>query len=79
MANYHVGCGIAGIYAGTLNKKGDMWTNKSDVTQEVLNCAFEYLYSNEKEIRATIDGKRYVMRIVPITEDEPQESEEQTE
>ena len=21
MAEYHVGCGIAGIYAGTLNKK----------------------------------------------------------
>lgn len=76
MAEYHVGCGIARIYAGTLNKKGDMWVNKSDVTQEVLNCAFEYLYSNEKEIRATIDGKRYAMRIVPITEDEPQESEE---
>ena len=75
MANYHVGCGIAGIYAGILNKKGDMWINKSDVTQEVLNCAFEYLYSNEKEIKATIDGKRYAMRIVPITEDEPQESE----
>ena len=52
-----------------------MWINKSDVTQEVLNCAFEYLYNNEKEIRATIDGKRYAMRIVPITEDEPQESE----
>ena len=45
-----------------------MWVNKSDVIQEVLNCAFEYLYSNKKEIRATIDGKRYAMRIVPITE-----------
>ena len=73
MANYHVGLGITGIYAGTLNKKGDMWVNKSDVTQEVLSCAFEYLYNNETEIRATIDGKRYVMRIVPFTEDEPQE------
>lgn len=76
MANYHVGCGIAGIYAGTLNKKGNMWTNKSLVTNEVLNCAFEYLYTNEKEFRATIDGKRYAMRIVPITDIEPQESEE---
>lgn len=75
MADYHVGCGIAGIYAGTLNKKGNMWVNKSEVTQEVLNCAFEYLYLNEKEFRATIDDKRYAMRIIPITEDEPQESE----
>jgi hypothetical protein len=31
MAKYHVGCGIIGIYAGTLNKKGDTWTRKSDV------------------------------------------------
>ena len=76
MAEYHVGCGIAGIYAGTLNKKGDMWVNKSLVTNEVLNCAFEYLYTNEKEFRATINGKRDAMRIVPITEIEPQESED---
>lgn len=75
MAEYHVGCGITGIYAGTLNKKGDIWVNKSEVTQEVLNCAFEYLYINKKEFRATIDGKRYAMRIIPITEDELQESE----
>jgi hypothetical protein len=74
MAEYHVGCGIAGIYAGTLNKKGDMWLNKSLVTNEVLNCAFDYLYSNEKEVRATINDVKYVMRIVPITE--PQESED---
>ena len=76
MAEYHVGCGIAGIYAGTLNKKGDMWINKSLVTNEVLSCAFDYLYSNEKEFRATINGKRYAMRIVPMTEEEPQGSEE---
>lgn len=66
MAEYHVGCGIAGIYAGTLNKKGNMWVNKSDVTEEVLNCAFEYLYSNNKVITATIDGTKYVMQIVKL-------------
>ena len=31
MPEYHVGWGIYGIYAGTLNKKGDMWLRKSDV------------------------------------------------
>ena len=77
MANYHVGCGIAGIYAGTLNKKGDMWINKSLVTNEVLSCAFDYLYSNEKEFRATINDVEYAMRIVPITE--PQEEVEPQE
>lgn len=74
MAEYHVGCGIAGIYAGTLNKKGDMWINKSLVTDEVLGCAFAYLYSNEKEFRVTIDDVEYAMKIVPI-EVEPKESE----
>ena len=74
MSEYHVGCGIAGIYAGTLNKKGDMWINKSLVTNEVLSCAFDYLYTNEKEFRATIYDVEYAMRIVPMTE--PQESED---
>lgn len=36
MAEYHVGFGKAGIYAGTLNKKSDMWVNKSLVTNEVF-------------------------------------------
>ena len=74
MAEYHVGCGITGIYAGTLNKKGDMWINKSLVTDEVLSCAFDYLYTNEKEFRATVNDVKYAMRIVPI-EVEEQESE----
>lgn len=76
MAEYHVGCGITGIFAGTVNKKGNMWINKSDVTQEVLNAAFDYLFVNEKEIKATVDGKSYAMRIVPIIEADNVESEE---
>ena len=66
MAEYHVGCGITGIYAGTLNKKGNMWLNKSLVTDEVLNCAFDYLYSNKKELRVKINDVEYCMRIVPV-------------
>ena len=44
MAEYHVGCGIAGIYAGTLNKKKDMWVNKSDVTEEATWSVVQHLY-----------------------------------
>lgn len=44
MAEYHVGCGFAGIYAGTLNKKGNMWVNKSDVTEEAICSVVQYLY-----------------------------------
>lgn len=42
---YHVQCnpnsGI--IHAGTINKKGDRWVNKSDVTKEVLEAARDHL------------------------------------
>lgn len=65
MAEYHVGCGAFGIYAGRLNKKGDMWVSKSEVTDEVLSSAFDYLYYNKKEFIVKVDGKEYVMRIVP--------------
>ena len=65
MTEYHVGCGIFGIYAGRLNKKGNQWLSKSDVTEEVLDSAFDYLYTNKKEIIAKVDGKEYAMRIVP--------------
>jgi len=42
---YHVQCnpdsGV--IHAGTINKKGDKWVNKSDVTNEVLEAARDHL------------------------------------
>lgn len=44
MAEYHVGCGIAGIYAGTLKKSGDEWLNKSDVTNEAINTVAQHMY-----------------------------------
>lgn len=40
MAEYHVGNGLAGIYAGTLNKSKTMWQNKSDVTDEAIAAVF---------------------------------------
>lgn len=65
MAEYHIGCGAFGIYAGILNKNKNMWVSKSEVTDEVLSSAFDYLYGNKKEFIAKVDGKEYVMRIVP--------------
>lgn len=43
MTEYHVGCGITGIFAGTLNKKGDTWVNKSDVTDEAMGAVGQFL------------------------------------
>lgn len=68
MAEYHVGCGIAGIYAGTLNPKGDTWRNKSDVTHETLCAVAQYLLFQGKEFRFQHKGQWYVMRIEEIEE-----------
>lgn len=43
MADYHVGCGIAGIYAGTVKKNGIEWQNKSLVTDEAIDAVRDYL------------------------------------
>lgn len=64
MAEYHVGCGIAGIYAGTLNKKSDLWRNKSEVTEEAVCAVAEYLLTNQKEFHFDYRGKKYIMRIL---------------
>lgn len=49
MAEYHVGCGLAGIYAGTLKpKKKDEWLNKSDVTDEAVESVRDWLYTRYK-------------------------------
>lgn len=44
MAEYHVSAGLFGIYAGRINKKGDQWLEKSDVTDETLCAVRDYLY-----------------------------------
>lgn len=43
MAEYHVGCGAFGIYAGTLKKNGREWLNKTDCTDEALEAVRDYL------------------------------------
>ena len=68
MAEYHVGAGLFGIYAGTLNPKGDTWRNKSEVTREALCASAQYLLDNDKEYRfqRKADGKWFAMRISEI-------------
>lgn len=42
MAEYHVGCGVAAIYAGTCSKPG-VWKYKSVVTDEALKAVADYM------------------------------------
>lgn len=70
MADYHVGAGLFGIYAGTLNPKGDTWRNKSEVTKEALGATAQYLLENEKEYRfqRKSDEKWYVLKVEEMEE-----------
>lgn len=63
MAKYHVGCGIIGIYAGTLNKKGDTWTRKSDVTDEAIIAVAQFLLEHEEAMVFNYQGKKYRLAV----------------
>ena len=65
MADYHVGCGITGIFAGTLNKKGDTWVNKSDVTDEAIVAVAQFLLEHEEAMNFNYQGKRYRLVVEP--------------
>ena len=69
MAEYHVGCGTFGIYAGILKNK-TTWKDKSEVTREALSASAQYMLVNEKELRFGYKGKRYVMRVEEIKDGE---------
>lgn len=44
------------VFAGHLNKKGDMWLQKKDVTEQFLGCCLQYFeHGTENVISA--DGK----------------------
>lgn len=66
MAEYHVGCGITGIFAGTLNKKGDMWVNKSDVTDEAISAVAQFLLDHKESMSFNYHGKRYMLTVESI-------------
>lgn len=63
MADYHVGCGFAGIYAGTMKKNGCEWQSKSDVTKEAILAVAQYFLENDKSMSFNYQGKRYVLEI----------------
>ena len=47
MAEYHVGCGAFGIYAGTLNARNkNLWGNKTECTEEAINAVRDYMILN---------------------------------
>lgn len=60
MAEYHVGCGVFGIYAGTLNSRNkNRWQNKSEVTDEAVCAVAQYLLQEDKSMLFSYNGKNY--------------------
>ena len=59
MAEYHVGCGMFGIYAGLLNKEQDKWRAKTDVTNEAMCAVAQYMLENDKEFHFSCQGRQY--------------------
>lgn len=68
MAEYHVGCGITAIYAGTLNKNKTMWVNKSNVTDEAFNAVAQYCVDHNEVMNFNYNGKRYRLAVSEVAE-----------
>ena len=54
MAEYHVGSGLFGIYAGILKKNGKEWLHKSNVTDETIIAVMQYMYFQLSEGEKTM-------------------------
>ena len=48
MTEYHVGCGIAGIYAGVLRNKNE-WKDKTECTDSAIVAVRDYHSVLDKE------------------------------
>ena len=67
MAEYHVRCGIAGIYAGILSNTGG-WKSKCEVTDEAVGATAQYLLESKKTVSFSKGGKRYRMEVNEVSE-----------
>ena len=71
MAEYHVGCGMIGIYAGTVKANGKEWKDKTRVTDEAVEAVRDWLVSKAEEEKQgfygyawdTKDGKTVILKV----------------
>lgn len=81
--SYHVGCNPETniIFAGTVNKKGDKWVNKSEVTEEVLAAARDHLLTiaNKEQVKDlgyhwdAEDGSMVILKVIKLDKEEADE------
>ena len=64
MAEYHVGCGAFGIYAGTLEPRNkNLWRNKSEVTNEAAEAVAQWFLLTGRSMTFEYKGERYVLKV----------------
>lgn len=71
MSEYHVSCGMFGIYAGTVKKNGAEWKDKTCVTDEAIEAVRDWLLSEAQSDNrnsggyawTTKDGKTVTLRV----------------
>lgn len=56
MSEYHVSCGMFGIYAGTVKKNGNEWKDKTRVTDEAIEAVRDWLLSEAQFNNRTSSG-----------------------
>jgi len=56
---FHVGCSpLTGtVYAGTLDKTGQCWSSKQDVTNAAVGAVCEHVMLNKGEVKVSLNGK----------------------
>ena len=46
MAHYHIAADKDGIYVGTTNTEGNIWLDKTEVTDEAIEAVRDYMVEN---------------------------------
>lgn len=77
MAEYHIGCGIAGIKSKKTKDGYQTWRNKSDVTEEAIAAVAQYFKQELKKNEISIgrrytfnDGTKVELKLSIVDEDE---------
>ena len=67
MNEYHVGCGLFGIYIGKIKRDkcgNSVWSDPLiNVTDEAMGAVAQWLLEDETEFDFEYKGKRYVLKI----------------
>ena len=56
MSEYHVSCGMFGIYAGTVKRNGTEWKDKTRVTDEAIEAVRDWLLSEAQFYNRIFSG-----------------------